>query len=207
VLLVMIAFGSGNADTLPLIVALGILSTSFQGLSMQLAMHRDQGVLKGLMATPLTPLTFVTGKILSALIVIAIETFIVVAVGVAVTDASLPKQPLLLIAMIVLGTATFTSLGFAVASVIPTSDAAPAIVNGAYLGMILASIGIAQVDALDPVGAVMPLNQLFESIHDAWLGGGDTSYLLAAAVLVGWSVLATAWTARRFRWEPREAIS
>lgn len=207
VLLLVVAFGSGDEDFLPMIVALGVLSTSFQGLSMQLAMHRDQGVLKGLMATPLTPLAFVLAKVVSLLVIVMIETAIVLTVGIAVTDAPMPQDAGLLVAMLVLGTWAFSAIAFAMASVIPSADAAPAIVNAAYLGMILVSIGIAQVGALDPLGAVMPLNQLADSIHDAWIGGGDTQWWLATAVLAGWGLLAAVWTVRRFRWEPRESIS
>lgn len=208
VLLTMFVLGDADRENLSVIVALGILSTAFQGLAMQLAMHRDQGVLKGLMATPLLPGVFVAAKALSALLVVILETVVVLAVGVLVLDAPLPAEPLLLLAYLVVGTAAFTAIGFAVASIIPTSDSAPAIVNGTYLGLILASVVLAQVeelpDAIQAAGAALPLVHLFSGVRDSWLGGPG-SHLLGMAVLAAWGVLAAAWTVRRFRWEPAEA--
>lgn len=210
VLLLMVTFGSGDRDALAVVVALAVLSTSFQGLAMQLSMHRDQGVLKGLLATPMPPLVFVAAKVLSLLAVVVLETIVILVVGTTFTDAPAPQEPLLLAAFLVLGTFAFAALGFAVASVIPTSDSAPAIVNAAYLGLILVTFALAQVDAVPDtvasIGALLPLEHLFESIHDAWLGT-DGDFPLAAVVLTAWGTLATAWTVRRFRWEPSEAIS
>lgn len=208
VLLTMFVLGDADRDNLSIIVALGILSTGFQGLAMQLAMHRDQGVLKGLMATPLPAAVFVTAKALSSLFVVVLETLVVLVVGVVVLGAPVPVDPLLLAAYVVVGTLTFTAIGFAVASIIPTSDSAPAIVNATYLGLILASVVLAQVDqlpdAVQDAGAALPLVHLFSGVRDSWLGGGD-SHLLGMAVLLAWGALASAWTLRHFRWEPAEA--
>lgn len=208
VLLTMFVLGDADRENLSLIVALGILSTGFQGLAMQLAMHRDQGVLKGLMATPLPAGVFVAAKALSSLSVVVLETLVVLLVGVVVLGAPVPVAPLLLAAYLVVGTAAFTAIGFAVASIIPTSDSAPAIVNGTYLGLILASVVLAEVDQLPDVvqdaGAALPLGHLFGGVRDAWLGGGE-AHLLGMAVLVAWGLLAAVWTVRRFRWEPAEA--
>ncbi len=209
VLLVIVAFGNGGDDMLAMVVALGIVSTAFQGLTMQLAMHRDQGVLKGVMATPMTPVTFITAKVLSTLVVVAIETTAAVVVGVAFADAPMPKDPIALVALLVVGTAAFTAIAFAVASVIPSADAAPAIVNAVYLAMILVAAVLASVDELPDVvqslGAMLPLTGLIVSVRDAWMGG-DHSMLGALGVLVAWGGAATWWTVRRFRWEPREAL-
>jgi ABC-2 type transport system permease protein len=209
VLLVLVVFGGGGDDMLAMIVALGIISTGFQGLSMQLAMHRDQGVLKGIMATPMSPATFIAAKVASVLVVVAIETLVVVVVGASFTDAPLPDHPVELVVLLVVGTATFAAIGFAVASVIPSADAAPAIVNAAYLGMVLVAAVLARMDDLPAVvqsiGDALPLGSLVTSIHDAWVGGGD-GVVVPALVMLAWCAAAAAWTVRRFRWEPREAL-
>ncbi len=209
VLLLVITFGSGDRDALAVVVALGILSTAFQGLAMQLSMHRDQGVLKGLLATPLQPLVFVAAKVVSIFVVVAIETVVVLVVGTAFTDAPAPQQPLLLVLFLLLGTFAFAAIGFAVASLVPSAESAPAIVNAAYLALILLTFVFAQVDelpdALARVGDVLPLAHLFGPIHDAWLGEPG-SYALGAVVLAAWGVAATWFALRRFRWEPAESI-
>ncbi len=102
------------------------------------------------------------------------------------------------------------SLGFALASIIPSSDSAPAIVNAAYLGLILASVLLAQVeelpDAVRSIGDLLPLVHLFEPIRDAWLFGATADAAWSALVLVAWGLAGAMWTVRRFRWEPVEQL-
>ena len=210
VLLFVLALSEDATENVAMIIALGILSTGFQGLAIQLSMHRDQGVLKGLMATPLTPQLLVAGKVCSMLVVVALETIIVLAFGMVFLDASAPKDPLVLAAFVLLGTATFVSLGFAVASIIPSSDSAPAIVNAAYLGLILGSVLLAQADSLpdavQALGGALPLVHLFEAIRNAWVFGAERDDWWSALVLAAWCVAGVVWTARRFRWEPAEQL-
>ncbi len=208
VLLVVLALSDDPAENAALIIPLGILSTAFQGLAIQLSMHRDQGVLKGLMATPLSPGMLVAGKVVSMLVVVLLETLIVIGFGMVVLGAGAPEDPLLLFAFVLLGTATFVAMGFALASIIPSSDSAPAIVNAAYLGLILVSVLLAQVDglpdAVQSLGNALPLVHLFEPIRNAWLTGGQSGDITSALVLIAWGAVAAVWTMRRFRWEPVE---
>ncbi len=208
VLLFVIALSDDPAENVAMIIALGILSTGFQGLAIQLSMHRDQGVLKGLMATPLDPGMLVAGKVVSMLIVVTLESLIVLGFGMFVLGADAPHDPLLLAAFVLLGTATFVSLGFAVASIIPSSDSAPAIVNAAYLGLILASVLVESIDELPQIvqtlGSALPLVHLFEPIRNAWLFGSTSGDVTSAIVLAAWGIAAALWTVRRFRWEPSE---
>lgn len=206
VMLVVLALGDDPIDNVPIIAALGVLSTGFQGLAIQLAMHRDQGVLKRVMATPLEPWMLVLGKVLSTMTVILLEIAIIVTVGVTVFGAPFPHHPVALLGFVLLGTGTFVSLGFAVASLIPTSESAPAITNAAYLGLILVTALLGQADGLPDsvqrIGAGLPLLPLFETVRDSWLGGLGSDALLDAAVLAAWGIVGVAWTVRRFRWEP-----
>lgn len=205
-MLVALALSNDPVDHVPLIATLGILSTGFQWMSMQLSMHRDQGVLKRMMATPLPPGTFVLAKVLSTLVVVLVETSIVVAAGVWLFGAPVPVAPFALLGFVVLGTGCFVALGFLVANLTPTSESAPAITNAAYLGLILLSVVLDQADGIaEPLraaGHLLPLQPLFQGVQHAWIDGLVGGDLRRAIVLAAWAVLAGAWTARRFRWEP-----
>ena len=205
-LLLTLGLSNDPVEYVPLVASLGILSTGFQGLAIQLSMHRDQGVLKRIMATPLPPTLLVAGKVLSTVVVIAIELAIVVTVGVLVFDAPSPDMPFALVVFVLLGTATFVALGFAVASVIPTGESAPAITNAAYLGLILVTALLAEVDGIPgpirALGSVLPLEHLVVPIRHAWIEGWTTSDWASALVLLAWCTVAVAFTVRRFRWEP-----
>lgn len=199
---------SGSVENVPFIAGLAIISTGFQGLAIQLAMHRDQGVLKLLMASPLRATTLVAAKAASTLVTVLIELAVVFAVAVTVFDAPLPKAPVALLVTIVLGVAMFVSMGFALASLIPTSESAPAVANAAYLGMLLVSGVIAAVDGLPDtihtLGDLLPLGPLVTGIDDAWLGPYDGMPWQGWLTMLAWTAIAVAWTTRRFRWEPAD---
>lgn len=205
-MLLVLAMSDDPVKNVPLIAGLGILSTGFQGLAIQLAMHRDQGVLKRVMATPLSASTLILGKALSTMLVIALEVGIIVAVGVLAFDAPAPEHALVLLGFVLLGTACFVSLGFAVASLIPTSESAPAITNAAYLGLVLVTALLHNVDGIPEgvrdAGMVLPLENLITPIQHAWIGGLDRGDAVGALVLTIWTVAATAYSVRSFRWEP-----
>ena len=207
-LLLSLAVSDDPVDHVPLIVALGILSTGFQGLAIQLAMHRDQGVLKRVIASPLPASVLVAGKVLSTMIVSLLELVIIVTAGVVLFGAPFPKHPAELLVFALLGSAAFVAMAFAVASVTPTADSAPAVVNGAYLGLILATALVHQIDSLPDfvvkIGEALPLTHLFQPIERAWMGGFEASDWWSALVLIGWGLAATAWTVRHFRWVPVE---
>lgn len=208
VMLFVIAAGKNPMEAVPYIIALGILSTGFQGLCIQLVMHRDQGVLKRVMATPLPAWVLILGKTISTFIVIMIELVIMIAFAMLVFSSPFPHHPLLLILVTLLGTATFVALAFALASMISTSDSAPAMVNAAYLGLILISVLFETVDALPDMlqsaGQVLPLVHVFDPVSHAWLGGWERGDWVSLLVLIAWGVAGAVWTARRFRWEPVE---
>jgi ABC-2 type transport system permease protein len=206
-LLFTLSLSDDPLEIVPFIAALGILSTGFQGLGIQLAMHRDQGVLKRLMATPLPPAVLIAGKAISVSIVILLEVTIIVAAGVVVFDAPMPEPVVTLFVFVLLGALAFVAMGYALASIIPTSESAPAITNAAYLGLLLVTVLLAQVDALPDAiqGAalgLLPLSALMEAINRAWLGPWNGSEWWAALTLVVWGGLAALWSVRRFRWEP-----
>jgi ABC-2 type transport system permease protein len=207
-LLASLAVSDDPSDRVPLIVALGILSTGFQGLAIQLAMHRDQGVLKRVIASPLPASVLVAGKVLSTMFVALLELAIIVFAGVVIFGAPVPEHPAYLVLFSIIGTAAFVALAFAVASVTPTADSAPAVVNAAYLGLILVTALAHQVDGLPDVlreiGEAFPLTHLFVPIEHAWLGGWETNDWWSAVVLLAWGLAATAWTVRHFRWVPVE---
>lgn len=205
-LLLVLGATSDPAAYVPLIATLAVISTSFQALAIQLAMHRDQGILKRIMAGPMPTWIFISGKALSICLVAIVEVAIILAFGIVAFDAPMPEMPAALLVFVLVGTATFVSLGFAFASIIPSSDAAPAMTNAAYLALILVTTLLSEVeavpDAVRDVGSVLPLQHLFVPIQHAWIGPWSAHDWLSLLVLAGWCAACAEWTRRRFQWEP-----
>ena len=142
-LLVIFANAGGGLHSrrilIPGIAALAIVSTCFQGMAIGLAMHRDQGVLKRIIATPLPLTTLVTAKMLSAAFVAILEIVIVLVAGATVYGIGWPAHVPLFVLTVVVGVLSFSALGIALTAIIPSGESAPAITNAAYLPMMLLS--------------------------------------------------------------------
>jgi ABC-2 type transport system permease protein len=206
VLLLALWVGDDPAANVPYIVALSVFSTGFQGLGIQLAMHRDQGVLKSLMSTPLPAWVLIVGKAVSVTFVILVENVLVIALAGLLFGADFPDHVGVLVGFILLGTAAFVALGFALASLVPNAEAAPAVTNAAYLGILLASILLRSIDGvphwLHTVGEFIPFSALVDGVQRSWVGPWHGVPWGSAAVLAGWLLVGIVWTTRRFRWDP-----
>lgn len=198
---------SGIELALPMVLVIAIVATGVQGLTIQLTMHRDQGVLKQLRATPLTTSTYLAGKIASLALVVAVESCIIGAAAILVFGASAPDDLLRVIVSMLLGVATFTSLGFLLTSLIATSDSAPAVGSVVFLAFVALTVLAANAQslpaALETPLALVPTSALYDGVHGGWFGAaGDASFAQVVLVLVVWTAVLTGAAARSFRWTP-----
>lgn len=207
-LALLVFFGSftNNNDVLvPGIAALGIVAVAFQSLAIQLSMHRDQGVLKRIMATPLPSWQLIAGKVVSVTIVLLIELALVIALGKVAFHVALPHDLLLFFAAVFAGTLCFVALGFAVASAISNADSAPAVTNAIYLPMMFVSGVFYPVSVLPEwaqvIAKVLPMHHLVVPLGAAWSQPTQSPWPHILVLLV-WGAAGMVYTVRRFRWEP-----
>jgi ABC-2 type transport system permease protein len=116
----------------PSLLAFALMTTSFLNLASVLVMRRDAGVLKRLRATPMPPSAFLAGLVGSSLVVAALLTLVVLALGATVFDITGPRAwgPFLLTAVV--GVATFCILGMAVTPALPNGEAAQTVLNAIF---------------------------------------------------------------------------
>lgn len=189
----------------PGVIALAIASTTFQALSIALAYHREQGVLKLLRATPLPARVLLTGKLVSTIVVAAIVVALAMLIAVGLFAIEPPQRPLVFVLVCAVGAVTFSSLGFAVAGLIRSAESAPAVVNAVYLPMLFLCGVFFDIDAapgwLAAIGKALPLYHLVEPTRSAWLESSDPVWP-SLLVLVGWAVVSVAVALVRFSWQP-----
>ncbi len=206
---VPVSLGEGEPlDTLvPAILALSVMSTAFTAQAIQTGFQRKYAVLKRLGATPLSRTSFLASKVLAVSTIVAIQTVLVMAVGLALgwrwpAGASVA----MLIGGLVLGTAVFTSLGLLLAGSLK-AELTLALANAIYL--VLAAVGGLALrpegtDLVTQVAVATPSGALALLFGEALPVGGDDVGLqvVAAMVLAGWLVLGAVAAVRLFRWEP-----
>jgi ABC-2 type transport system permease protein len=187
----------------------GAANTAFAGLTIQLVIRRESGVLKRLRATPLPQWTYLASVLLSTLAIFVLQTAVILALGRFLFDADLPERWLSLALAVLLGVAGFAGIGLGAASLIRSSEGSSAVVNVILLPMAFVSGSFGPTDDypdfLQAIGAVLPLKHFVDAVEAVYLDGEplwDES--LAIAIVAAWGLAGILVAARRFTWEPRE---
>ena len=196
-------------------IAAGVMSTTFASLSMSIALERDQGVLKRLAGTPLPKSAYFAGKISLALVTSLLQTAIILALGLAFFDMSLPSDPglyLLFAWVFLLGVAACSLLGIAYTRLIRNASAGAAVVQPPFLTLQFISGVFFQYSAipgwLKVVASIFPLKWMAQGFRQVFLPdwvavddyGGSWQTGWVAAVLVGWFLASFLLSRYTFRW-------
>ena len=190
---------------LPVFAALLIAASTVLSLVTIVAIYREGGILKRLRATPLRPITILTAHVLVKLVFTAITLGLMMLAGRRYypIDANVP------IASFTLGllfcTVSIVSLGFLIASVVPTARFAQpigSIVIYTMLGLAGLFVPVeAMPPALQAVARLLPLTYAVSLLRGLWHGEGWIHHAGDAAALVVLFGMCTALAAKVFRWE------
>jgi ABC-2 type transport system permease protein len=193
----------------PGIAAMGVISASFTNLVMSLIAERESGLLKRRRATPVPAWVLIAGRTLTSMAVsLAVMSLLLlvgkVAYGVDLPAASLPAVAITGLA----GAATFSILGYALASVIGSADAAQPMVQAITLPLYFIS-GVFVPNAnlpswLQRVGQAFPVEHLADGLHTALnpVMQGTTIAWGDLGVLALWAGVGLVVAVRRFSWVP-----
>ena len=206
------AFGEDADDATYLVAGLigyAVANTALAGLAIMLVTRREFGVLKRLRSTPLPAPVYLAATLLSNLIVVALQSAAVVALGLLLFDAEGPEDLASLVLALAIGAAAFAGLGLAAAALIRSAEAVAAVVNVVVLPMSFLSGSFGSADelprALEVLAAALPLEHLLELALAAYTEGEPiTDHPEAVAVLAAWGAAGYLVARARFGWEPRE---
>jgi ABC-2 type transport system permease protein len=190
----------------------GAANTGFSGLAIQLVLRRENALLKRIRATPLEPATYLGCLLASNLVVFAVQSATIVALGSLLYGFDLPDEVASFALALLLGGATFTGLGLAAAALIRSAEAVAPAVNVIVLPMAFLSGSFGATSEypqlLQWIGDVLPLSHLIDILtaivrdgEPIWEQGTDV------AVLVAWGLAGLVVAARRFRWEPVHGVT
>ncbi len=192
------------------LIGYGCANTAFAGLSIQLVLRRENGILKRLRATPLSPATYIASLLASTLVVFALQTVALFLMGRVLYGTPFPHAIGSLVLTVIFGAAAFAGIGVAVASLIRSAEGSSAVVNFILLPMafLTGSFGPTRhyPAFLRAIGDVLPLKYFIEILNAVYLRG-DALWTKPAAigVLAAWGATGLVVAALKFRWEPSEA--
>ena len=193
----------------PAIIVFGVVTATYTNLAMTVTIARDDGILKRIRGTPLPPWAYLAGRIGHAIAVALLLVIIVAAFGAIVYDVPVPWDALpAIVVVLVVAAASFSALGLAVSGLIPSADAAPAVVNATILPVLFISNVFIQMENapawIDTVSQVLPVRHVADAMLDLYARGADAGFPWAdIGVVAAWGLVGLLLALRFFRWEPR----
>jgi ABC-2 type transport system permease protein len=190
---------------LPILASLLIALSAVMSLVAIIAIYREGGILKRLRATPLRPHTILTAHVMVKLLLTAVTLAAMGLAGRRFSPAGAGIPIASFAAAVLFCTTCIVSLGFVIASLVPTARFAQPIGTLIIYPMLGLSGLFVPVEALPPalqaVARVLPLTYAVSLLRGIWNGEGWAAHAGDAAVLVLMFVVFSALSARVFRWE------
>jgi ABC-2 type transport system permease protein len=190
---------------LPVLASLLIAISSALSLVTIISIYREGGILKRLRATPLRPQTILTAHVIVKLILTAVTLALMVLAGKRYYPVGI-HAPLLSFAIaLLISTWSILSIGFLIASIVPTARFAQPIGAVILYPMIAVSGLFIPVRSLPPalhvVARVLPLTYAVPLLQGIWSGDAWSAHLRDVAALAIIFVICTKVSAKVFRWE------
>jgi ABC-2 type transport system permease protein len=193
-----------SAD-LPIFASLLIAASAVLSLVAILAIYREGGILKRLRATPLQPLTILTAHVVVKLLFTALTLVLMMLAGRRYfpVDAGVPLASFAL--ALLFCTTSIVSMGFLIASVVPTARFAQPIGTLIVYPMLGLSGLFVPIETLPRLGRMvaraLPFTYAVSLLRGVWHGEGWPGHAGDAAALVLMFVAFIAISSRVFRWE------
>jgi ABC-2 type transport system permease protein len=190
---------------LPVFTAVLIAISAVLSLVTIVSIYREGGILKRLRATPLRPQTILSAHVLVKLLLTAVTLFLMVLAGRRYYPLPVDVPVIAFTLALLIGTASILSVGFVIASVVPTARFAQpigAVILYPMLGLSGLFFPIAALPpALGAVARVLPLTYTVSLLRGILKGEAWSAHLSDVAALVLVCVVCLGLTARIFRWE------
>ena len=186
----------------PGVLALAVMSTAFTGQAIATGFERRYGVLKRLGATPLPRWALMTAKTGSVLVTEVLQVVLITVIA-FVLGWSPHGNPLVVLLLLVLGTAAFSGLGLLMAGTL-RAEATLAAANLVFVLLLVAGGVVVPLEkfpeAIQPWLGLLPITALSEGLREVLQSGAGVPWG-SLGVLAVWAVAGLAAAARFFRWE------
>ena len=190
---------------LPVLVSLLIAISAVLSLVTIISIYREGGILKRLRATPLRPQTILTAHVIAKLIFTAATLGLMVLTGKRYYPAGVHVPWFSFTIALLLSTWSILSIGFLIASIVPTARFAQPIGAIILYPMMGVSGLFVPVESLPPVlhavARVVPLTYTVSLLEGIWRGDAWSAHMGDVAALAVVFVVCTALSAKVFRWE------
>jgi ABC-2 type transport system permease protein len=190
---------------LPVLASILIAISSVLSLVTIISIYREGGILKRLRATPLRPQTILTAHVIVKLLLTAATLFLLILAGKRYYPVGVHVALFSFTIALLISTCSILSIGFLIASIVPTARFAQPIGAIIMYPMIAVSGLFVPVASLPPalhaMAKVLPLSYTVSLLEGIWKGDAWSAHLGDVAALAVVFAVCTALSAKVFRWE------
>lgn len=189
----------------PILAALLITVSAVLSLVAIISIYREGGILKRLRATPLTPVTILSAHVFVKLVFTVASLALLILAGRRFFPGAMNVPLLSFTLALLLGTVSILSMGFVIASIVPTARFAQPI-GAAILYPMVALSGLFFPVAALPTGLrlvanALPTTHAVSLMQAVWDGGGWLSSLGSVMALLAIMAFCVVISTKVFRWE------
>jgi len=189
----------------PVLIVMLIALNTVLSLVTIIAIYRESGILKRLRATPLRPHTILGAHVLVKLIFSGVTFVLLAAAGRRFYPVALDVPWFSFTAALLISTISILSIGFLVASLVPTARFAQPIGSVLFYPMLAVSGLFVPISSLPPgvqaASHVLPLTYAVSLLRGIWTGDPWSAHMWDVAALALVCAVCAALTTRVFRWE------
>ena len=197
--------GGAVSAVLPVLASILMALSAISSLVTIISIYREGGILKRLRATPLSPTVILSAHVLVRLLFTLITLAIMVLLGRRYFPPGLPVPLFSYAVALTFTTWAILSVGFLIASIVPTARFAQPLAAVILYPMVALSGLFFPIDVLPQtlrlLARAMPLAYAVSLLDGIWRGEGWSAHLGDVAALTLFFVIFTAISTRMFRWE------
>ena len=190
---------------LPVLASIVIAFSAVLSLITIISIYREGGILKRLRATPLRPQTILTAHVIVKLMLTAATLALMVLSGKRYYPVGAHVPLFSFTIALLISTLSILSIGFLIASIVPTARFAQPIGAVLLYPMIAVSGLFVPLESLPPVlhgvARVLPLTYAVPLLQGIWNGDAWSAHIGDLVALAAVFFVFTALSAKVFRWE------
>jgi ABC-2 type transport system permease protein len=191
--------------TLPVFAAILIALSAVISLVTIISIYREGGILKRLRATPLRPATILTAHVVVKLLFTAATLALLVLAGKRYYPSGVDVPVASAAVALLISTWSVLSLGFVIASLVPTARFAQPIGAAIFYPMVALSGLFVPLASMPPgvrtVARLLPLTYAVSLLKGIWQGESWSAHIGDVAALVVVFAVCVAVSSKVFRWE------
>lgn len=186
------------------LIGLALMNASVQGIAITMANYREDKILKRITTTPLATWKFIAAEVVARLVVNVVQISLILGVGVWAFDAHIYGNIFLLYLFGLIGGLLFQSIGFMVAAIAKTTDAAQGMAISITIPMMFLAGVFFPIDSLPrwllAIVQYLPLAPLLRMVRAIGLEGTSPFVNpLNIEIVAGWIIVTLLVSLWRFR--------